>query len=341
MVAVRDRPRTLVRVAPPAGGPHDAPMGRLLAIGGWLAWQVGRPFGARVGRWVAPVVALALVVMALVPIVVPLLDAQPEDASVQDIFDASITHPEGWLRLSGRLVPLRDNPTPEPGAHALLVDAENPLRAVVVRGPTGVEAADAATVTGRLAPSSVEIGEELPIEATVAGTPPRIVTDRVLVLDATAKPLRPTLAYLAIPPLALAALLIVGARTGYPIFRPTASVDVLTRPLGPGERIPTAWGGRIGAIRADLADPAGALLLVRNEGQGDLLTVQPLGDGDGPAPKPVLIGGGWTQGRIGSVHTARETVAALHVRSELVDATFLFARGAERDRVAALVAVER
>jgi hypothetical protein len=36
----------------------------------------------------------------------------------------------------------------------------------------------------------------------------------------------------------------------------------------------------------------------------------------------------------------RETVPALTIRSELVDATFLFARTAERDRVAALIAIE-
>ncbi|MGI8657987.1 MAG: hypothetical protein ACR2K4_04345, partial [Candidatus Limnocylindria bacterium] len=91
----------------------------------------------------------------------------------------------------------------------------------------------------------------------------------------------------------------------------------------------------------DLAEPSGALLLVRRDGRGTVLTAQPLADGDGPAPKPVRIGGGWTAGRVGSVYTAAETVAALHVRSELVDAVFLFARGSERDRVAALVAVER
>ena len=74
---------------------------------------------------------------------------------------------------------------------------------------------------------------------------------------------------------------------------------------------------------------------------GNLLTAQPLADEGGPAPAPVTIGGSWTSGVIGTVHTVRETVAALRVRSELVDATFLFARMGERDRVAALVAVER
>lgn len=341
MVAVRDGHRTVVRVARRSTCLHDAPMGRLLAICGWLAWQIRRPVGARLARLAPAVVAAILVVVALVPIVVPLLEAQPEDTTVQAIFDRATTHPDGWVRLTGRMVPLSQTPTGEDGAHALLVDAANPLRAVVVRARSAVAATERTTVTGRLEPTSVVVSEELPIEATVAGTPPRIVPDRLLVLDAAPQPPRPVLWYLAIPPLLVAAMIVIGIRSGYPIFRPTASIDVLVRPLAPGERIPTAFGGRIGPNRADLADPAGALLLVRRDGRTNLLTAQPLGDGNGPAPKPVLVGGGWTQGRIGSVHTASETVAALHVRSELVDAIFLFARDAERDRVAALVAVER
>ena len=116
---------------------------------------------------------------------------------------------------------------------------------------------------------------------------------------------------------------------------------MLASPLSPGERIPSAYGGRIGDNRADLAEPAGVLLLVRRGERGNLLTAQPLTEGGGPAPAPVTIGGSWTNGAIGTVLTVRETVAALHVRSELVDAIFLFARMAERDRVAALVAVDR
>ncbi len=55
----------------------------------------------------------------------------------------------------------------------------------------------------------------------------------------------------------------------------------------------------------------------------------------------MTIGGSWTTGRLGYVYTVSETVPALVLRSELVDATFLFARTAERDRVAALVTIER
>ena len=91
-------------------------MGRLLAICGWLAWQTRRPFGrsrigSRIGSAVAPILAVVLVVLAAAPIVLPMLEPQPEDATVQQIFDGTITHPDGWIRLHGRVTPRRASPT--------------------------------------------------------------------------------------------------------------------------------------------------------------------------------------------------------------------------------------
>lgn len=324
---------------------HDGPMvGRFLATCGWLPDRVLRPLRgtplARLGRALVLVVVALLVVLAAVPIVVPLLDAQPQAIGVQGIFDDAVTEESGWVRITGRLVPLEDPPTPDrPGPFALLVDAEEPLRAIVV--VTDADASAQITLTGRLAPATVELTEDLPIEATVAGTPPRVVPDRLVVADAVPHPVRADRWPLAIPPALLAVLLLIGARAGYPVFRPSVEIDVLTAPLGPGERLPAAYGGRIGPNRAELADPAAALLLVRRGPKGNLLTAQPLSDDGGPAPAPVTIGGGWTSGRLGYVFTVNESVPALTVRSELVDATFLFARVSERDRVAALVAVDR
>lgn len=320
-------------------------MGRILALFGWLAWQAGRPLRATPLRRLgfAPVMALAmaLLLLAAVPIVIPLFDPQPEDVTVQRIFDQATTHPDGWLRLRGRITPLRESPTGQEGSFALLVDEENPLRAIVLASSAEMTARNDAAVTGVLTPRGVSVEERLPIEATVAGTPPRIVPDRIVVVDATQTPARSVSWPLAVPPILLAAILLIGNRVGYPIFRRAFEIDVLASPLSPGERIPSAYGGRIGANSAKLADPAGVLLLIRRGPRGNLLTAQPLAAGDGPAPPPVTIGGGWTSGMVGSVHTVRETVAALQVRSELVDAIFLFARTAERDRVAALIAVQR
>ena len=319
--------------------------GRFLATCGWLAWQIGRPFRAiRLGRLRnAPVVIIALLLAgaAAVPIVVPMLDPQPEDVTAQQIFDGETTHPDGWVRLRGRIVPLEASPTGERGRYALLVDVDNPLRSVVVRADARLDEAANEMVTGFLAPATVVVEEDLPIEATVAGTPPRIVPDKIVTLDAVAKPERQVWWPLSILPAILAILLLVGVRAGYPVFRPTTEIDVLVSPLGLGERVPTAYGGRIGSDVRPLSDPGGALLLVRRGPNGSLLTAQALSDDGGLAPAPVSIGGSWTSGRVGAVHTLTETVPALEVRSELVDATFLFARNSERDRVAAMIAVDR
>jgi hypothetical protein len=325
---------------------HDAPvMGRLLAICGWLAWQAGRPFRfgpmRRLGQ--APVIGLAilLLVLAAVPIVLPQLDPQPQDVTVQEIIDGGVVEPTGWVRLRGRVVGLEDSPTGDRGRFALLVDGADTLRSIVLRSDEPMEAAPSAMLTGHLAAAPVLVEEALPIEATVAGTPPQIVADQVVDLDGTPKPVRVVLWPISILPALLAVLLIVGARVGYPIFRPATEIDVLSGPLGPGERLPAAYGGKIGPNERELADPGGVLLLVRRGNSGNLLTAQPLADDGGTAPAPVTIGGSWTGGRLGYVYTVSETVPALVIRSELVDATFLFARTAERDRVAALIAVDR
>ena len=285
--------------------------------------------------------AAILVVLGLAVIVVPQLDPQPADLEVQALFDGAATDAGSWIRLDGRLVSLTEAPTEAAGSYGLLVDAVNPLRSIVVRTAAPVIAAERTFVTGRIADAPVAVAEDLPIEATVAGTPPQVIPDRLVDLDAVAKPARVVWWPAALLPVLLAALLIIGSRVGYPIFRPTSVVDVLAAPLAPGERLPAAYGGRVGSNESDLADPGAALLLVRRGPQGNLLTAQPLPDGGGVAPPPVTIGGGWTSGRIGDVHTVNETVPALRVRSELVDATFLFARTAERDRVAALISVDR
>jgi hypothetical protein len=322
-------------------------MGRLLAICGWLAWQVGRVArslpraGAEAWRTAAAVMGAVLLLVTLVPIVLPQLDAQPQTVTVQQIMDGAVTEASGWVRLSGSTVPLEASPTGGPGRFGILADDRNPLRSIVVEGNLEGAVASAANVTGHITSAVVTIDpEQLPIEATVAGTPPQIVTDRIVTLDDEAKPMRSVVWPLSIPPLLIGAMLLVGARVGYPIFRQTFEVDVLAGPLGPGERVPAAFGGRVGPNVHDLADPGAALLLVRRGPKGNVLTAQPLAD-SGPAPAPVAIGGGWTSGQIGYVYTVNESVPALTIRSDEVDATFLFARTSERDRIAALVAVSR
>lgn len=289
----------------------------------------------------AMVLGLILLVLAALPIILPQLDPQPQDVTVGQVVDGAVTEPTGWVRLTGRVVPLTDSPTGLPGRFALLVDELDTFTAIVLRTDAAVEAAASTTVTGRLEVAGVIVTETLPIEATVAGTPPRVVPDRVVVLDEAPLPERTVLWPVSILPAVLASIFLIGARVGYPVFRPTTEIDVLSGPLGPGERLPAAYGGRIGQDVRPLTDPGGTLLLVRRGPTGNLLIAQALADDGGAAPQPVTIGGSWTSGRIGHVYTVSETVPALVIRSELVDATFLFARTSERDRVAALINVER
>jgi hypothetical protein len=236
------------------------------------------------------------------------------------------------------VVPLDAPPTTGPGEFAILVDADDPLEAIVVTGPDEIAAADATMVTGHLRPTTVLITEDLPVEATVAGTPPHLVLDRVVDLDATALPERVVLWPITLLGAIVIGMLAIGLRTGYPVFRSVHETNILAMPLAPGDTLPVAVGGRVGPHDCSLADPAGALITVGSGPRGGVLTVQLLGNGRS-APPPVEVGGGWTDGRVGYVHTIDETVPALAVRSERADAVLLFARTTERDRVAALVTV--
>ena len=94
-------------------------MGHVLAICGWMAWQTRRLFdGTRLSgasTMLAPSLAVVLVVLAAVPVLLPFFEAQPEDVEVQQIFDGTVSHPDGWVRLSGRISPLQESPTGEDG----------------------------------------------------------------------------------------------------------------------------------------------------------------------------------------------------------------------------------
>jgi len=318
--------------------------GRFLAICGWLATKVRRPFTGPLSslrRWAPYVVAGLLLVLAAAPIVVPMLQAQPQDVTIQEILDGGVSEPSRWVRLQGRVVPLTEAPTDQPGHYGLFVDAADTLQAIVVTSGERITRAPSTPITGHLAGAIVAVEEDLPLEATVFGAPPVIVPNQVVQLDESPLPERVVLWPLSLLPLLLAAVLVIGAVVGYPVFRRTSEVDVVSSPLAPGERVPAAFAGRLGPTVRDLADPGAALIVVRPGPSGNVLTAQPLSDDERPAPPPVPIGGGWSRGRIGWVYTVSEAVPALRLRAESIDATLLFAKTGERDRVAGLIAVDR
>jgi hypothetical protein len=318
--------------------------GRFLAICGWLAMKVRRPFTgplAALRPWAPIVVAGLLLLLAVAPIVAPLFQAQPEDVTVEQILDGAVTEPSGWVRLQGRVVPLTESPVDEPGRYGLFVDAADTLQAIVVRSGQQIARAPSTSISGHLAGAIVAVEEDLPLEATVFGAPPAIAPNLLVQLDDAAMPARVVVWPLSILPVVLAVILVIGAVVGYPVFRRTSEVDVVSSPLAPGERVPAAFAGRLGPEVRELADPGALLIVVRPGPNGNVLTAQPLSDDERPAPPPVRIGGGWARGRIGWVYTVSEAVPALRLRSDLIDATLLFAKTGERDRVAGLIAVDR
>jgi hypothetical protein len=326
---------------------HHAPViGRFLAICGWLAVQVRRPFGGPLRglrRWAPLVVAALLALLAAAPIVVPMLDPQPQDVTVAEIAGDAVTEPAGWVRLRGEVVPLSRSPTGEPGRYGLFVDESDTLAAIVVRSNRRISHLEPpVAVTGHQEPATVQVtDEEIPLEATVFGAPPEVVPTWIVELDAAAKPERATWWPLSILPVLLSVALVIGFLAGYPVFRPTSEVDAISAPLATGERVPAAFGGRLGTTVRDLGDPGGVLLVVRAGPSGNVLTAQPLSDDDRPAPSPAPIRSETASGRIGWVYTASEAVPALVVRAEGVNATLLFAKTGERDRVAALMHTDR
>ena len=299
-----------------------------------------RPSGGTAPRG-SIVLATLLAVLSVVPLVVPA--ARRAATGRHDPGDHRPRHHRadrlGAAARRGR-APVAVSPVEAPGDYALFVDAADTLQAIVLRTDEEPEAAASTMISGHVMAETALV-EEVPFEATVFGAPPVVVVDQIIELDPAAKAERVTWWPISILPIVLAVLLVIGARAGYPIFRPTTEIDVLSTPLGPGERLPAAWGGRLGPNERDLGDPGAALLVVRPGPKGNVLTAQPLPDDDGPAPPPVAIGGGWTSGRVGYVYTASETVPALVIQAEDVDATLLFAKTRERDRIASLVAVER
>jgi hypothetical protein len=135
-------------------------IGRLLAACGWLASQLVRRLGPLRrfgGRRVVGVLAGLIAVAAVLPLVIGLAQDQPQDVTVEEIRTDAVTHPAGWVRLSGRTVPLAEDPTTlgdTSGDYGVLVDADNTLRAVVVESDERVAEAELTVLTGHLVPTS-------------------------------------------------------------------------------------------------------------------------------------------------------------------------------------------
>ncbi len=315
---------------------------RVLLIFGFLASLVERALGfipARIlpGRRTWIVVGL-LAAASLIPIFASFGGSHPQEVSVSDILAGKATRSDGWVRVPGTIEPLPGIASEIEGSFYLLHDAKDPSLSIVLRTDTRLQRFPAVP-TGHLEIVGVQVPGYASATDPAAGRKPRVLPDQLLALDATPAPQAGIVWPLVLLALLLAGILFVGNRVGYPLYEETREVDILAKPLAPGERLPVVIGGKVGEHRVPLHDPVEGLLLVSAGTRGPELAVQLL-LGAGRFAAPVAVGG-WTAGTVGYVHTLRENVAAIALQAEQIDAILMFATIAERDRAAGRVSIRR
>ncbi len=316
---------------------------RVLLIFGFLASIIERVFGIVPGRFLRGrrtwIVVALLVAAATIPIFASFGGSHPQDLNVSEILAGKVSRADGWVRVPGAIEPLPEIPSELAGSFYLLHDAKDPSLSIVLRTDERLQRFPSVP-TGHIEVAAVQVpGYASATDPKVVAGQPRVIPDRLLALDTKPAPQASINWPLVLLPLLLAGILFVGNRFGYPLYEETREVDVLAKPLAPGERLPVVIAGRVGEHEVPLHDPAEGLLLVTAGPRGPELAVQLLlGAGRHAAPVPV---GDWTAGTVGYVHTLRENVAALSIQAEHIDAIVMFASVAERDRAAGRVSIRR
>jgi hypothetical protein len=317
---------------------------RVLLIFGFVASIVERALRFLPGRFLPGhrtwIVVGLLVVAAMIPIIASFGGSYPQEINVSEILAGKVSRADQWVRVPGRIEALSDVESQIEGSFYLVHDAKDPSLSLLLRSDTRLERLPDVP-TGHLEVVAVELPGYASATDPTAGTKRRVIPDRLLALDLTPTPSRASIAWpLVLLLLLLAGILFVGNRFGYPLYEETREVDVLARPLAPGERLPVVIGGRVGDQRVPLHNPVEGLLLVSAGARGPELAVQLLLGGGGQHAAPVPVGE-WTAGTVGYVHTLREHVAALALQAEQIDAILMFATIAERDRAAGRVSIRR
>ena len=315
---------------------------RVLLIFGYVASLVERVLRPIPGGWLRGhrtwLVVGLLIAAAFIPIFASFGGSHPQELNVSEILAGKVSRPDGWVRVTGTIEPLPDIESQLEGSFYLLHDAKDPSLAMVMRTDSRLQHFPTVP-TGHLEVTAVQVPGYVSATDPRAGGKHRVIPGQVLALDATPAPQASIAWPLVLLPLLLAGILFAGNRFGYPLYEETREVDVLAKPLAPGERLPVVVAGRVGEHRVPLDDPVEGLLLVSAGARGPELAIQLL-LGAGKYVAPVVVGD-WTAGTVGYVHTLREHVPAMAMQAEQIDATLMFATVPERDRAAGRVSIRR
>jgi len=315
---------------------------RVLLIFGYVASLVERVLRPIPGGWLRGhrtwIVVGLLIAAAFIPIFASFGGSHPQELNVSEILAGKVSRPDGWVRVPGTIEPLPGIEAQVEGSYYLLHDAKDTSLAMVMRADSRLQHFPEVP-TGHLEVTAVQVPGYVSATDPRAGGNRRVIPGQVLALDATPAPQASIAWPLVLLPLLVAGILFAGNRFGYPLYEETREVDVLAKPLAPGERLPVVVAGRVGEHRVPLDDPVEGLLLVSAGARGPELAIQLL-LGPGKYVAPVVVGD-WTAGTVGYVHTLREHVPAMAMQAEQIDATLMFATVPERDRAAGRVSIRR
>ena len=208
-----------------------------LAAAGRLATTLDR----RVSRRATWLIVIGLVVVSLIWTYLIGSSPRPTDLTFEDVRTGSIPAMTSWVRIEGDLRPYPNSDslyelhdTAEPSLY-LIVITEAPL-------PLGHQ-----VMTGQISPTArATTGNIGSLEADIPAVPKRNEPFAIIWL-----------------PAAVAAMILLGRRLGYPIVRRERRRPVHGPPLAPGERLRARRSGRIQSVSLAPADAVPCAVEVR------------------------------------------------------------------------------
>jgi hypothetical protein len=266
------------------------------------------------GRWVPRAAIAGLLAVFLIPIVIVAATPQPTVIAFEDLKAGLLPPMTSWLRLEGELRPVPDDLRPStidvPYLYTL-TDSANDRLSVSIEANAPLEVGHG-QVTGRI---------------SGAGSVPGTVS--TITVDVPTEPERHDPWLLLAVPAILAALIVVGQRSGYPVVRRDRPPRSPAPPLRPDDSLVAKWSGRIGSDVADRAAMRPCTVAVTTDVDVCQLFVHEAGTARTVAtrrasPKSRLRIC-WTDG----------CKPALEIHASMADILLMFENVADRDRLAA------
>jgi len=278
------------------------------AVSGWLATTLDRRVSTR-GTWLIVVV---LVAISLVWTYLIGSSPRPTDLTFEDIRTGSIPAMTSWARVEGDL-----RPYPNSDSLYELHDTGDPSLYLIVISDAALPLGHQ-VMTGQISPTAGKTtGNIGSLEPDIPAVPKRNEPFAIIWL-----------------PAALAAVILLGRRLGYPVVRRERSKLLHAPPLAPGERLRAQRSGRIGSEHVSPAEAVACEVEVRRGGDAHELVL--IDDAPAPAGRPaeqiIRVRRSVPIARLKICRTTSCDRGVL-VRAQSADLVLVFRERSERDRL--------